>query len=153
MKKNEYLKEFVIEAKVENLDAVKDFVAGELETFDCPAKMQKQLDLVVEEIFVNIAYYAYSDSIGMSNSQRERPPTMVGKVTIRIGVGDEVTIEFEDCGKPYNPLEKDDPDITLDAENREIGGLGVFLVKKMTDTVKYRYEDNKNILIVKKKVA
>jgi len=153
MKKNDNLKEFVIEAKIENLDTVKDFIAVELATFDCPLKLQTQLALVVEEIFVNIAYYAYSHDIGVSYSQRDRPQAMVGKVTIRIGIDDEVTIEFEDCGKPYNPLEKEDPDIAFDAESREIGGLGIFLVKKMADAVKYRYEDNKNILIIKKKVA
>ena len=153
MKKKDNLKEFVIEAKIENLDTVKDFIAVELETFDCPLKLQTQLALVVEEIFVNIAYYAYSHDIVASHPLRERSPAKVGKVAIRIGIDDEVTIEFEDCGKPYNPLEKEDPDITRDAESREIGGLGILLVKKMTDAVKYRYEDNKNILIIKKKVA
>lgn len=153
MKKNEKMKEFIVEAKIENLDTVKDFIAEELEAFDCSMKLQTQLALVVEEIFVNIAYYAYSKDTRASNLQREQPSAKGGNVAIRIAVGDEVIIEFEDCGKPYNPLEKDDPDITLDAEKREIGGLGILLVKNMTDAIKYRYEDNKNILMIKKKVA
>lgn len=145
--------EIIIEAKIENLDAVKDFITGELESSDCPMKLQTQLAIVVEEIFVNIAYYAYSQDTSASELRSEEPPSAVGNVAIRIDIGEEIIIEFEDCGTPYNPLEKDDPDITLDANNREIGGLGIFLVKKMTDGIKYRYEDNKNILMIKKKVA
>jgi anti-sigma regulatory factor (Ser/Thr protein kinase) len=146
------LKEFIVEAKMENLDAVKAFITGELEASECSMKLQTQLALVVEEIFVNIAYYAYSQEAWVNSSQSKRSSTEDGKVTIRIAVGDEVIIEFEDNGKPYNPLEKDDPDITLDAEKREIGGLGIFLVKKMTDTMEYRYENNKNIMMIKKAV-
>ncbi|MCL1976484.1 MAG: ATP-binding protein [Firmicutes bacterium] len=147
------LKEFVTTAKIENLDAVKDFITGELAACNCTAKLQTQLALVVEEIFVNIVYYAYSEDTWASSLPREQPSTAAGNVAIRIAVGDEVIIEFEDCGKPYNPLEKDDPDITLDAEKREVGGLGILLVKSIADAIKYRYEDNKNILLIKKKVA
>ena len=130
------MKELAIEAKIENLDAVLDFVGAELEAADCPMKAQTQIAIVVEEIFVNIAHYAYGSE--------------TGGAVIRVAAGDEVAIEFEDKGKPYNPLEKDDPDITLAAEEREIGGLGVFMVKKMMDTVEYRREDDKNILTIKK---
>ncbi len=132
------MKELAIEAKTENLDAVLDFIAAELEAADCSMKLQTQIAIAVEEIFVNIAHYAYNPTIG-------------GAV-IRVSVGDEVIIEFEDQGKPYNPLEKADPDITASAEDREIGGLGIFMVKKSMDAVEYRHEGNKNILAIKKTI-
>ncbi|MCL2254418.1 MAG: ATP-binding protein [Lachnospiraceae bacterium] len=133
------MKELLIDAKIDNLDAVLGFIGAELEAADCTLKLQTQIAITVEEIFVNIAHYAYSPE--------------VGGATIRISVGDEIIIEFEDKGKPYNPLEKDDPDVTLGADEREIGGLGVFMVKKFMDTAKYRHEGNKNILTVKKSLT
>ena len=132
------MKEFLIEAKPENLDAVLDFVSGELEAADCGMKIQTQIAIAVEEIFVNIAHYAYN------------PET--GGAVIRVTAGDEIRIEFEDKGKPYNPLEKADPDITLPAEEREIGGLGIYMVKKSMDSVKYEYKEGKNILSIMKKL-
>lgn len=130
--------ELLIEAKLENLDAVLDFINEKLETADCPLKMQTQISIAIEEIFVNIANYAYNPE--------------VGGAVIRVSVGDEVVIEFEDNGKPYNPLEKSDPDITKSAEEREIGGLGIFMVKKIMDAVDYKRVGNKNILTIKKKL-
>ena len=131
------MKELRIEAKTENLDAVLQFVSEQLENSDCPVKAQTQIAVAVEEVFVNIAQYAYS------------PET--GGALIRVTVGDdEAAIEFEDKGKPYNPLEKDDPDITTGAEEREIGGLGIFMVKNIMDAVEYRRDGGKNILLIKK---
>jgi len=130
------MKELIIDAKIENLDAVLEFIAGELEAAECSMKLQTQIAITVEEVFVNIAHYAYLPE--------------VGGAVIRITASDEVCIEFEDNGKPYNPLEKDDPDITLGAEEREIGGLGIFMVKKIMDAVEYRHEDGKNILKITK---
>jgi anti-sigma regulatory factor (Ser/Thr protein kinase) len=132
------LKELNIEAKIENLDTVLDFISGELEAVECPLKMQSQIAIAVEEIFVNIAQYAYNPA--------------VGGAVIRVSVGDEVAIEFEDDGKQYNPLEKVDPDITASVEERDIGGLGIFMVKKIMDAVEYRHDGNKNILLIKKTV-
>ena len=131
------MKELSIEAKTENLDAVLEFIMGELEAV--PIKLQTQIAIAVEEIFVNIANYAY------------RPE--IGGATIRISAGNEITIEFEDKGKPYNPLKNIDPNITLNAEEREIGGLGIFMVKKIMDTIEYRHEENKNLLIIRKLVV
>jgi anti-sigma regulatory factor (Ser/Thr protein kinase) len=131
------MSEIFIEAKTENLDAVLDFVAGELEATDCPIKTQTQIAIAVEEVFVNIAYYAYNPE--------------VGHTLIRVSVGEQVVIEFEDSGKPYNPLDKEDPDITLNAEERQLGGLGVFMVKNIMDSVDYQRKGNKNILTIKKK--
>jgi len=145
------LKEFTTVAKMENLDAVQDFISDELEASDCTITLQTQISLIVEEVFVNIANYAYSQDSRSTNSLREQYSAEVGYVTIRIAVGDEVFIEFEDNGKPFNPLEIDDPDITLDLNKRKLGGLGIYLVKNMTDAIKYKYKDNKNILSIKKK--
>ena len=131
------MKELTIEALVSNLDEVIDFVNEQLEAHDCPMKEQIQLDVAVEELFVNIASYAYN------------PET--GPATIMI-YPLSVIITFVDHGVPYDPLAKEDPDITLTADERQIGGLGIFMVKKSMDEVVYKYEDGKNILSIKKKI-
>ena len=135
------MKELTIEAKTENLDDVIAFVNGELENFGCGVKQQMQIELSVEEIFVNIAHYAYTPDIGTA--------------TIRVDNDDAntITITFIDSGIPYNPLEKADPDITLSAEERQIGGLGIFMVKKNMDEVMYEHKDGQNVLTLKKKLG
>ncbi|NLX25759.1 MAG: ATP-binding protein [Lentisphaerae bacterium] len=133
------MKEMSLPAKTENLQTVIDFVTDELESFACPLKARLQIELAVEEIFVNIARYAY------------RPE--VGEATVRCAVDKEplqVVIQFLDQGKPYNPLTKKDADTSLPAEEREIGGLGILLVKKSMDSIDYEYQDGKNILTIKK---
>ncbi len=133
------MQKLTVEAKTERLDEVIAFVDAFLETQDCPLKAQMQIDLCVEEIFVNIANYAYPDTEGTAE--------------ILIAAADRVVVlTFIDEGLPYDPLKKDDPDISLAAEDREIGGLGVFLVKKNMDTVFYRYEDGKNMLTMTKAI-
>ena len=133
------MKELVIEAIPENLSTVLSFVKTELQEYGTEGKMQRQIAIAVEEIFVNIAHYAYN------------PET--GNAVIRISIGDEVNIEFEDNGNPYNPLEKTDPDTTLKAKDRKIGGLGVFMVKKIMDSVDYRFENGKNLLKIRKTIV
>lgn len=131
--------ELDIEATNENLQTVLDFVDKHLDAVDCPMKEKMQIDVAVEEIFVNIAHYAYHPG--------------KGNATVRVEVNEEplvVTITFIDNGIPYDPLAKEDPDITLSAEDREIGGLGIFMVKKTMDDVVYDYKDGKNILTLKK---
>lgn len=133
------MKEFEIEAKIENLPKVLSFVDEQLETADCPMKIQMQIDIAVEEIFVNIAHYAYNPKTGTAMVRVEilpEPPS--------------VDITFIDGGIPYDPLAKADPDVTLSVEEREIGGLGIFMVKKSMDDVKYEYLDGHNILTLKK---
>ena len=131
------MKELVIDALPENNDAVLDFVRTELEAIDCPLKTQNQIAISIEEIFVNIAHYAYNPEVGTAR--------------ICITISDNtLQLVFEDAGKPYNPLEKSDPDITASVEDRKIGGLGIFMVKKIMDTVQYRYEDGKNRLTMTK---
>jgi anti-sigma regulatory factor (Ser/Thr protein kinase) len=130
------MKSLKIEARVENLDAVQGFICGELEAAGCSMQLQTKINIAAEEVFVNIAHYAYA------------PET--GEVVIRVDVAERILVEFEDGGKPYNPLEKDDPDITLGADERQIGGLGVFMVKRIMDSTGYEYRDGKNILRLSK---
>ena len=133
--------ELTVQASLEKLDEVLAFVEESLEKNECPMKVLMQVQIAVEEIFVNIAHYAYDSEQGM--------------VTIRVEVGGDplqVIITFIDQGIPYDPLKKEDPDVTLSAEERKIGGLGIFMVKKSMDDVKYEYTDGKNILTICKKI-
>lgn len=135
------MSELNLEAKTEKLDEVLSFVDKHLEEKGCPMKTQMQIDIAVEELFVNIAHYAYN------------PET--GPVTIRVEVQEEplaVVITFIDNGVPYDPLAKADPDITLSAEERQIGGLGIFMVKKSMDDISYEYKNGQNILHIKKNI-
>lgn len=133
------MKELTLPATIENIEKVIDFVNEQLEEIECPMKAQMQIDIAIDELFGNIAHYAYN------------PET--GPATVRVEVTEEpisVVITFIDHGVPYDPLKKDDPDITLSAEERAIGGLGVFMVKKTMDEISYEYRDGKNILRIKK---
>ena len=133
--------ELTVEAKLENIPAVTAFVDGMLEELDCPLKTQMQIDVAIDELFGNIARYAYE------------PDT--GPATVRVDVDQEpltVRITFIDHGKPYDPLAKEDPDVTLSADDRLIGGLGIFIVKKTMDDVRYEYKDGQNILTVEKRL-
>lgn len=113
------------------------FLEEELEKIDCPMKTVMQLSLCLEEIFVNVAHYSFPES--------------EGSATISIDYKDEVfSIIVEDSGVPFNPLEKEDPDISLAAEDRRIGGLGIYLVKKTMDELSYEYKGNKNIFCMRK---
>ena len=128
-------KDLDIVAVEDNLNAVMDFVNENLEAVGCSMKSQMQIDIAVEEIFVNICKYAYHPD--------------KGRAVVRVEVLDDpvqVKITFIDHGKPYDPLLKDDPDITLSADQRDIGGLGIFMVKQTMDAVEYQYKDGSNIL-------
>ncbi|AWW27513.1 MULTISPECIES: ATP-binding protein [unclassified Acetobacterium] len=136
------MKKLTVDASTENLSKILEFIDAELEAAGADMKMIFQVDLAVEEIYTNIAHYAYAPDDG--------------KVIIQFDAyGDPllVEIQFIDCGKPFNPLDNPDPDITLTAEERQIGGLGVLMVKKTMDEVDYRFEENKNILTIKKYVS
>ena len=133
------MKELNLAATVENIEVVTDFVNEQLESLACPPKAQMQIDIAIDELFGNIAHYAYNPE--------------VGNATVRVEVIEEplaVVITFIDKGVPYDPLAKEDPDITLTAEERGIGGLGIFMVKKSMDDVAYEYKDGQNILKIKK---
>ena len=132
------MKELTIEAVSENIDLVTDFINEQLDEIDCPMKLQVKIDIAVDEIFGNIAHYAYAPN--------------TGQVTVRVELTEEpsVIITFFDNGIPYDPTAKADPDITLSIEDREIGGLGIYMVMKSMDEVSYEYKDGQNILIIKK---
>ena len=133
------MKELELEAKVENLPTVLALVDEQLESVDCPMKIQMQIDVAVEEIIVNIEHYAYNPEVGNAMVRVEILPDVPS-----------VDITFIDKGVPYDPLAKADPDVTLSAEERQIGGLGIFMVKKTMDDVKYEYVNGHNILTLKK---
>ena len=133
--------ELTIKATVANLEKVLAFVDTELEQIDCPMKTQMQIDIAVEELYVNIATYAYAPGEGEATIQVE--------TTQAPGT---VTITFLDRGVPYDPLAKPDPDVTLSAAERQIGGLGIYMSKKNMDDMKYEYRDGQNILTITKKL-
>lgn len=117
---------------------VSSYVEGWLEEHDCPMKAAMQISVALEEIFVNVAHYAYPN-----------PP---GQLDIGLDCADNtVTVKFIDSGTPFDPLAKEDPDVTLSVEERRIGGLGIFMVKKTMDNVSYEYKDGKNMLTIVKK--
>lgn len=133
---------FSIEAKTDNLDQVLDFIRRTLEKQECPVRILGQIEVAAEEIFVNIARYAYE--------------TGVGDAGIRVEVEQDplrVAITFMDHGVPYDPLQRENPDTTLSAEERQIGGLGIYMVKKSMDDVCYDYQDGKNILTIRKNLS
>ena len=135
------MKELTIKAILENIPTVTAFVDEQLEALDCPMKAQMQIDVAIDELFGNIAHYAYSDG--------------AGDATVRFDF-DAATrmasITFEDSGVPFDPLQKSDPDVTLSAAERGIGGLGIFMVKKTMDNLAYRYENGKNCLTIYKTI-
>jgi anti-sigma regulatory factor (Ser/Thr protein kinase) len=113
----------------------------QLEALDCPMRAQMQIDIAIDELFGNIAHYAYSPGIGQA--------------TVQVDVVEEplsVVITFIDNGVPYDPLAKADPDTTLSVEERDIGGLGIYMVKKSMDEIAYEYKDGQNILKIKKNI-
>ncbi len=133
------MKDITVDATLDNLEVVQNFVSEELESQGCSMKVMMQIEIAVEEIYVNIVHYAYNPEIG--------------KATIRCEVTDnpmQVIIQFMDSGVPFDPLAKEDADITLSAEEREIGGLGIFMVKKSMDEVSYEYKEGKNVLTIRK---
>ncbi|MGN1368027.1 MAG: ATP-binding protein [Aristaeellaceae bacterium] len=131
--------EITVMAEVANLETVTAFVDECLERFDCSPRAQIQMNVAVDELFSNIVHYAY--------------PSDTGAVTVRVEITGEPTaaiITFIDSGIPYDPLSCKDPDITLSAEERQIGGLGIYMVKKSMDEITYQYLDGKNVLRIKK---
>ena len=135
------MKELIIDATVENIKKVTEFVDEQLEKLECPIKAQIQIDIAIDELFGNIAHYAYH-------------PELVS-AAVRVEVTEKqlsVVITFIDNGTPYDPLAAREPDTTLSAEEREIGGLGIYMVKKSMDDISYEYREGKNILKIKKNI-
>lgn len=131
-----------IKALTDNLDRVLQYVDAALEIMGCSMKNQIQIDMAVEELFVNIAHYAYKGTVGDA--------VIIAGPDPKSGI---LRITFRDWGVPFDPLAKTDPDISLSVEEREIGGLGIFMAKKVMDTMDYRYENGQNVLTMTKKIG
>jgi sigma-B regulation protein RsbU (phosphoserine phosphatase) len=140
-KAGEGMKSITVPAKTEVLNEVLGVVEETLESYECSMKIQTAVCVAIEEIFVNVAHYAYGEG--------------EGDMTLGIGFEEEsrtVTFRMSDRGVPFDPLQKPDPDITLSAEEREIGGLGIFITKKTMNSVTYAYQNGENILTMTKKI-
>ncbi len=129
-----------VEATLEKLDTVLEFVEVNLEAMDCPMKVAMKIAVCVEELYVNIANYAYDGQIGKCRIDIEYDEKLPCRVRISL----------TDSGKYFNPLDKEAPDITLDVEEREIGGLGIFMVKNIMDNISYERKQENNIIIMEK---
>ena len=135
------MKELTLKAAVENIPQVTAFIDEQLEAVDCAMKAQMQIDVAIDELFGNIAHYAYQGG--------------EGDATVRFEFDSEermAAITFMDRGVPFDPLKKAEPDVKLSVEDREVGGLGIFLVRKTMDAIEYRYEDGMNVLTIRKRV-
>ena len=133
------MKELTLPAARENIPAVIDFVNRELKSVGCPMKTEAQIDIAIDELYSNIANYGCDENSG--------------EVTVLLETETDsrtVTITFVDNGRPFDPLSRPDPDVTLKARERKIGGLGIYMVKKSMDDVHYAYRDGKNILTIRK---
>ena len=133
------MKSLKLDATLDNLSNVLLFVDEQLEAADCGIRTQMSIDVAVEELYVNIARYAYTPEIG--------------EAEILVDIKDDpkaCEVTFIDSGIPFNPLEKEDPDVNLPADERAIGGLGIFMVKKSMDDMRYEYKDGHNILTIRK---
>ncbi len=133
------MKELTMPADRKSIPAVIEFVNRELDALGCSLKAEAQIDIAIDEIYSNIVKYGYEEE--------------GGEVTVSFDTSEEplaMTLSFRDEGKPFNPLERRDPDVTLSAKDRKIGGLGIFMVKKSMDDIRYEYRDGKNILTIRK---
>ena len=140
-KGGEHMTKKTFPAKTESLNDVLGFVDQALDTFECPMKIQMAICVAIEEVFVNVAHYAYGGGDG--------------DVELCVGFDAEsrtMTFRMTDKGIPFDPLANPDPDITLSAEDREMGGLGIFIAKKTMDSLSYSYENGENILTMIKKI-
>ncbi len=136
--------EIILSADIRELDKLNEFLEVQAEHAGCPMRTLMKIQVSAEEIFTNIASYAYPDGQGSAE--------IVSEITEEDGVP-VMTVRFSDSGEPFDPLAMPDPDITAPAEDRDIGGLGIFMVKETMDNVEYRYENGRNILTISKKLV
>ena len=133
--------ELTVPARDASLEAVQAFLEERLEGWDCLRKTRMQISLVAEEVFVNIAHYAY--------------PGTEGSAVIGVQISGQppvLTLRFADRGIPFDPFARPEADITLSAHERPIGGLGIFLTRKIMDEAEYAYEEGQNVLTLRKKL-
>ena len=135
------MKEWTFEAKIDRIPWLTEQIDALLEGLDCPMKAQMQIDVAIDEWMANIASYAYGDG--------------GGDVTVRFDYQPDdrtVALTFIDSGIPYDPLAKPDPDVTLSVDKREVGGLGIFMIKKTMDDMTYARRDGHNVLTIRKRI-
>ncbi|MGN0347872.1 MAG: ATP-binding protein [Lachnospiraceae bacterium] len=140
MQKNTKVENITVEASIDNMKSVLDLAENLLTEASCPLPVVTRFLLSIEEIYVNVASYAYGDSVGNCRVQYTLSDS-------------SMAIDVWDSGIPFNPLEREDPDITLKAEDRKIGGLGIFMTKTMMDEITYEYKDGQNHIWMKKSWA
>ena len=126
-----------VASKLENIVPLTDFVNERLEEMGCSRRTRMQIDIALDEIFSNICNYAYGEDVGHATVYVDELPEE-----------NSVRIEIEDGGAPFDPLAHEDPDISLGLHERGVGGLGILMVKKTMDDVRYEYRDGRNILTV-----
>jgi sigma-B regulation protein RsbU (phosphoserine phosphatase) len=132
-------KEIALKASIDELEKLLDWMASIFEDYACPGRICNQIAVITEEIFVNIANYAYSGG--------------EGDTLIRVGrSGPVLVMQFVDSGKYFNPLEKADPDVNAAIEDRTIGGFGIYITKKWMDSIHYDRVNGKNQLTVRKSI-
>ena len=131
-----------LESKLESLDTLNDFVHQIIQNSPCTEQQQIQIDLVVEELFVNIVNYAYPESIGMVQVECKLS-----------GDSGQLIIQFKDQGIEFNPLAKKEIDVHDRFERRPVGGLGIYLAKKYTNSIEYERTDGSNVLTIMKNLG
>ena len=127
----------VLESKMENIKKVIEFVNSKIEKCNFKEKEKLEINIAIDELFGNIVKYAYGEEVGIVEVQvkvKENPL--------------EVEITFIDSGTKYNPLEREEPNIEANLNERKIGGLGIFIARKLMDEIKYEYKDGKNVLSI-----
>ena len=135
------MKTLTLKAVLDRIPEVIAFIEEQLEAVGCPMKAQMQIDMAVDELFSNIAHYAYGKGTGDATVIFDYDPETR-----------TISVTFEDAGVAYDPLKKDDPDVSLPVSEREVGGLGIFLVKKTMDAMEYERRDQRNRLTIRKKI-
>lgn len=129
---NENERRFAVTPDRASISGVSDFFDGCLEEFSIPLRIGYSLKVVTDEIYSNMVYYSGAKAAEILFKNES----------------EQIILVFEDDGKPYNPLEAEEPDISAGIEEREIGGLGLFMVKKMAESVQYEYTGDKNRMTV-----
>ncbi len=138
-------KEITVDATLDNLDIVMGFLEDILREKDCPLKIMMKIAVAFEEIYVNIVNYAYGDTVGECTIE-----AFVVEPEETCQYSKKVIIKIKDNGVEFNPLSMEDPDISLSAEDREIGGLGIYMTKKTMDRVDYLRNNDENVLVMEK---
>ena len=128
-----------LDTNIENVDVLTATANKVLAGLGCPKKAMAQIDIALDELFSNISHYAYGGNVGKVYVSIDAIPNKKG-----------VSITLEDEGIPFDPLAREDPDVTLGIHERTIGGLGIFLVRRTMDSMHYEYRNRRNRLTITK---